>query len=183
MSSKKSNPRRRRVANAELNRVGLIRREALHQCLALFRDILQLRRKDERVPSGLDRFVGHVFALVVVRSVPGVLASSARLPPCDQAGSKNDKNWFRLPLCGATRIVRCEIPPCAIVVRSPECGKRASGAFIPAMLQERASARFVERRVSYERCCEFLIDLNELEGVIGWPTSLAGVNVGAAIHA
>lgn len=40
-----------------------MRHEAPHQSLALFRDIPQLRRKDERIPRGLHPFVGHTSPL------------------------------------------------------------------------------------------------------------------------
>src|SRR5712664_4367343 len=107
----KIEPEARRVTNAKLDRFRLIRHETLHQCLALFRDFLQLRRKDERVPCGLHQFVGHISPLVVVRPVPGALASSERLSPCDQARLKNDTMSIPQsgrPYCGAARTVRGE---------------------------------------------------------------------------
>src|ERR1700694_4340768 len=64
----KIEPEARRVPNAKLDRVRLIRHETLHQCLALCRDFLQLRRKDERVPCGLHQFVGHISPQVIVRA-------------------------------------------------------------------------------------------------------------------
>src|ERR1700730_1025305 len=107
----KIEPEARGVTNAKLDRVGLTRHETLHQCLALRRDFLQLRRKDERVPSGLNQFVGHIFPLVVVRPVPGALASSERLPPATRRNQKMIKpqSAVRSTFCGAAKIVRCEM--------------------------------------------------------------------------
>ena len=71
-----------------------MRHEALHQCLALFRDFLQLRRKDERIPRGLHPFVGHTSPLVVVRACTRSFGSE-RLPPCDRARLINTPRRFR----------------------------------------------------------------------------------------
>src|SRR6476469_5295523 len=95
-----------------------MRHEAPHQSLALFRDIPQLRRKDERIPRGLHPFVGHTSPLVVVRACTRSFGSE-RLPPCDRARLINDRTSIPQSgqsFCGAVRIVRCESPPCAVAV-------------------------------------------------------------------
>ena len=75
------------------------------------RDRIRLsQRRRSRSQSQAGYFFNSL--LVVVRPVPGALASSERLPPCDQARSKNEKlgSSIRRPFCDAIRIVRCETP-------------------------------------------------------------------------
>jgi hypothetical protein len=93
------------------------------------------------------------------------------------------KTRFRLPLCGATRIVRCETSSLRDRRKVAWVRKEGEWSVYPRNApREGLGAHSSHVGFLHERCCEFLIDLNELEGVIGWPTSLAGVNVGAAIH-
>jgi hypothetical protein len=94
------------------------------------------------------------------------------------------KTRLRLPLCGATRIVRCE----TFSRRDSSQGRLSAeegewSDYLRNAPRERLGAHSSHVGLLHERCWEFLIDLNEPEGIIRWPTSLAGVNVGAAIYA